>query len=37
MNLKFARINFRMGNNMLTYILSILGCLASIAIIIFVW
>ncbi len=36
-NLKIARLNFKVGNHLLTYIFSILGCLVSIAIILFVW
>ena len=36
-NLKITRIYFRVGNHLLTYILSILGCLVSIAIILLLW
>ena len=34
---KIARVHFQTGNHLLTYFLSILGCVASIAIILFVW
>jgi len=34
---KIARVHFQTGNHLLTYFLSILGCLASIAIILFLW
>ena len=36
-NLKITRIYFQTGNHLLTYFLSILGCIASIAIILFLW
>jgi len=34
---KIARFHFQVGNHLLTYFFSILGCIASIAIILFLW
>ncbi len=36
-DVKISRVHFQIGNHLLTYLLSILGCVASIAIIIFIF